>query len=540
MAEPLDDTYTVFKVKLREGIKWSDGVDFTADDVVFTADMLLNSDAIAYGAAFKKTVKSVTAEDPYTLIIETNSKETRLETVLGNSSTDWNFKIVPKHIWENEDPAAFKNETCISTGPYVLKNADSNGNWFLFEKREDWDASGTGKVAGEPAPKYLLWEYFGTVDKQIMAALNGGCDVISNSMTLDELSILKGGSNEVSTWKEDFPYGLQLTNIEGISFNCSEAPFDDVNVRWALALALDIQNITMVVDNGALKVSPIAIGPSDAHMQNYAYPMKEWLENFELADGYKPFNSSYAVTMLEGLKAQGVEGLPEEENAANSFGIGWWNHDEAEAESLLQASGFSRDGSGKWLKPDGTPFQVTIAVNSGVPRELKMAYAAVQNWNNFGIDAAVQEADSATIKTIQSKGSADCWVGTPNISTLTDLTSTLRKWSSNDIVATGEDSPNGADNGSNCRWVNAHVDEIIEELKGLTTDDPKIQELTIEFFKEVVTGCPLISMVGINAQNPCMTNYWTGWATENGGNTYAYKHFVGGYLKYMLTELSAK
>ncbi len=540
MAEALDDTYTSFRVKLREGVTWSDGEPFTADDVVFTAEMLLNSDTITYAASFKNTVKSVTKEDDYNVIIETNAAERKLESVLGNSSTDWNFKILPKHIWENEDPEAFKNEGCVSTGPYVLKGADTNGNWFLFEKRSDWDCSATGIVAGEPAPQYLLWEYFGTVDKQIMAAVNGNCDIISNSMTLDELSVLTSASDEVSTWDDAYPFNLQLSNIEGISFNCSEAPFDETDVRWALTLSLNMQSITLAMDQGSFKVSPIAIGCSDSIMERYQYPMEDWLGEFALSDGYKPFDPDYAANMLAYLEAQGVEGLPSAEDAENAFGIGWWKFDVEEAESLLLSCGFTKDSEGMWLKPDGSAFQITLAVNSGVARELKMAYAAVQCWKDFGIDAAVQEADAASIKTIQSEGSADCWIGTPNVSPVNDLTSTLRKWSSSNIVATGETSPLGADNGSNCRWANENVDEIVGQMAALSSDDPQVESLAIDFFKEVVTDCPMITMVGLNAQNPCMTTYWTGWAEKDSGNTYAYKHFVGGYLKYMLTEIEAK
>lgn len=359
-------------------------------------------------------------------------------------------------------------------------------------------------------------------------------------MTLDELSVLTDGSDEVSTWDDEYPYNLQLTNIEGISFNCSEEPFDDENVRWALTLALDMQSITLAMDQGSFKVSPIAIGCSDTDMELYQYPMEEWLGEFELSDGYKPFDTDYAANMLAYLEEQGVEGLPSEEDAEDAFGIGWWKFDTDEAEGLLLDAGFTKDSDGMWLKPDGTAFQITLAVNSGVARELKMAYAAVQCWTSFGIDAVVQEADSAVIKTIQSEGSADCWIGTPNISPLSDLTSTIRKWDSSNIAETGTSSPLSADNGSNCRWANDTVDDIISQMISLPSDDPQVEELAIEYFKEVVTESPMISTVGLNAQNPCMTTYWTGWAESDSDNTYAYRHFVGGYLKYMLTEIEAK
>ena len=52
MPEALDDNFTKFRVKLREGLTWSDGQPFTADDVVFTAEMIRDTPDFAYSAAF--------------------------------------------------------------------------------------------------------------------------------------------------------------------------------------------------------------------------------------------------------------------------------------------------------------------------------------------------------------------------------------------------------------------------------------------------------------------------------------------------------
>ena len=42
------------------------------------------------------------------------------------------------------------------------------------------------------------------------------------------------------------------------------------------------------------------------------------------------------------------------------WGIGWWKYDPQKAEDLLLKNGFSKDQNGKWLLPDGTPWNISI------------------------------------------------------------------------------------------------------------------------------------------------------------------------------------
>ena len=66
LPEALNDDYTSFKVTLTEGIKWSDGEDFDAEDVVFTFNELLRlKDELPKAAAFAGIVESVEYVDKY-------------------------------------------------------------------------------------------------------------------------------------------------------------------------------------------------------------------------------------------------------------------------------------------------------------------------------------------------------------------------------------------------------------------------------------------------------------------------------------------
>ncbi len=506
--EAIDDTYTKFEVKLRQGVKWSDGVDFTADDLVYTSELLLSTPELTYSGAFSSEIKSITKVDDYTVLIETVSKEMRLSQFLG-SNADTSFRILPKHIWENVDPLTYQYTECVGTGPYTLKSYDENGNYFLFEKREDVECSANAMVYGEPVPSYVLYESFGEAETQVMAAINNQVD-LNVLYSTESAEILLAQNAEASTWEESSPYGRINGEPQGILFNCAAEPLDNVNIRWALILALNAEELSMTTYNGGARMCPIAGPAMDSTTEAYIKPIAEWLENFTLSDGYQPFNSNYAQEIAATLTEQGVEGLPtDEEELKDKLGIGWWKHDTAEAESLLLAEGFTRGSDGMWLKTDGTPWQITIA-NCGEEAHERLCYTIVNAWQLFGIDAVVSTMDNATFRTAESQGTADCFLSWLNNSELIDVTKVIRTWDSNGIALVGENTSGGYQSGDSARWASDEIDSVISELIELDPDDPRAAELIIEYFKVMVKDMPYVAIYGNVKINPVTTHYWTG------------------------------
>lgn len=132
MPKALNEEYTSFEVKLREGIYWDDGIEFTADDVVYTLQLGLTNDKLPIHGWSIDYLKDVRAVDKYTVVIDTNRSQPRFSKDLG--ATIWDatrFWPVPKHIWENQDPTTFVAfpPTCIAQ--YKYSQHDPNGNWTL-------------------------------------------------------------------------------------------------------------------------------------------------------------------------------------------------------------------------------------------------------------------------------------------------------------------------------------------------------------------------------------------------------------------------
>ncbi len=254
--------------------------------------------------------------------------------------TIWGNRLypMPKHIWEKEDPTTFTFFPPVCIGQYKYKDHDPNGNWTIWELREDWQKTSVGQITGNSGPKYVMWNFVGTEDKRILAMINNDIDILQD-ITPESMEVLTQRSPTVRAWHAGFPYADFDDPCErGIGFNNSQAPYDQWQVRWALALATDIKNVSLATFGGMLRVSPLGVPPVAAVQNTYHKPLVERLSALALPDGYKPFDPNFATDMAEIFKQQGVGGdLPTTpEELIDLFGVGWWKYDVEQAAKLLE------------------------------------------------------------------------------------------------------------------------------------------------------------------------------------------------------------
>jgi peptide/nickel transport system substrate-binding protein len=106
-------TYTF---KLRQGVKWHDGEDFTSEDVAFSVAVLKKLHP--RGRTTFAQVKAIETPDKYTLVLRLEKPTPYLLAAMSSAESP----IVPKHRYGDADPLVHPNNTApIGTGAYIFK-----------------------------------------------------------------------------------------------------------------------------------------------------------------------------------------------------------------------------------------------------------------------------------------------------------------------------------------------------------------------------------------------------------------------------------
>jgi peptide/nickel transport system substrate-binding protein len=206
---------------LREGVKWHDGKPFTAEDVVFTYEMIKQYPALDT-MGIGPTLTSVTAAGNQ-VIMEFAKPAVLLFSKVAK------VEIVPKHIWANAgDPVRFTNTDAIGTGPYRVKTF--NARQMVLERDPGYWQADKIKV------QELRFTHSpeGQVDQ--LRLERGEYDM--NSMFVPEIDEVY-----VSKDPEHNKYWFAPGGVISLYPNLTKAPFDDAAFRRALVPAFDRQGI---------------------------------------------------------------------------------------------------------------------------------------------------------------------------------------------------------------------------------------------------------------------------------------------------------
>jgi peptide/nickel transport system substrate-binding protein len=233
--------FTEMTVKLRRGLRWSDGVEFTAADVVHTVATQIKHGGMRWSAALALNVDRMETPDPYTIVFRLKKPNSRFHLLF---TVRWNAVwIMPKHVFEKvEDPPKFDFNKPVSLGAYVLHSYDPDGKWYIWQLRDDWQRTSLGRF-GKPGPKYLAYVDPGPPDKRVIAQMNHELDVI-HDVAPEGMFTLARQSKSSRAWFRGFPYAHPDPTLPALIFNTQNDLFKNRDVRWALALLIDIKAVS--------------------------------------------------------------------------------------------------------------------------------------------------------------------------------------------------------------------------------------------------------------------------------------------------------
>lgn len=330
----VDDT--TLEVTLRQGVLFHDGVEMTADDVVFTFERIINENAIEFPEPHSSPRRGLIA--PLESIEKTGDYSVTL-----HFSGPWppmmqllvHQQIVPKHYIEEVGTEGFVAHP-IGTGPFMFVEGQLDDRIVLSRFDDYWGGAPDLAPVGPACAAGAVFRIVPEASTRVAGLIAGEFDIIQAVPT--DLAGVIEDSPGVSVLQ------APSTQPKWIELNVNSAPFDDVRVRQALNYAVDKDLIIETVYGGRAEALP---GP------------------------LSPYNN---------FVNQSLSPYP---------------HDPGKALSLLAEAGWTdSDGDGV-LDKDGNPLSFTLDT---LEEWRPLAEAVAGLLSEIGIDASVRFWDASVIK----------------------------------------------------------------------------------------------------------------------------------------------
>ncbi len=250
LAEDIDIPDNVTYIfNLRKGVKFHDGSEMTADDVVFSLNRILDTKTASPGRSYLVTIKSIEKLSAYSVkVVLTAPLASFLEGLASN-----NCAVVSKAAVEKYGNL---QKNVVGTGPFMLKEWIPDNSMTLvknpsyFEKGVPQSDKVIYRIIPEQA-SLLAGVKAGNLD---MATINDGSTIM-----------LAKRDNSLNVMQKP---GV---NVRTFGYNVTHKPFDNELVRQAISLAVDRQEVVAVAEFGM----GMPTGPIPVSATQWALPLSK-------------------------------------------------------------------------------------------------------------------------------------------------------------------------------------------------------------------------------------------------------------------------
>ena len=240
----------IFDFKLREGVKWHDGKELTAEDIKFSYDVIFTEDFKAVQLrSYYEAVKEVQIIDKYSVRFIVK------DDYFQNFDVCAGIQVLPKHFYGNPDAKKEFGKNLVGTGPYMFTKYDKGQKIILVKNPNWWGLTDEIEKKSWNIPKLVL--RFSSEENVSLELLKKG--------DVDFLGLRPDGFVKKTVggvWEEKIvkvksenktPKGFSF-----IGFNLKHPILKDVHVRKALSMLF---NRPLMIEKFEYNLSEAATGP---------------------------------------------------------------------------------------------------------------------------------------------------------------------------------------------------------------------------------------------------------------------------------------
>ena len=331
--------------KLRDGLQWSDGKPLTSKDVAYSYELSKTAAAFDLKGIWPAgNLKSIKTPDATTVVFELVNADSTLLWDLAS------YHIVPEHIWGKEkDLTTFMNVNPVGSGPMTTVKYVKSQQMQLCRNESYY-------LPNRPYLDCITYRSYNDNSQIQPALMKGEIDWGSNFIADIENTYVKADPENNHFW---YP----ANDAIHLYVNTQEKPFDDLNVRKALSMAL---NRADIVDIAA-----------------FGYPTANYNAG-GIAELYKPYISKEVTAKYKDLT----------------------QYDPKKAMQLLDQAGYKDlDGDGFRDMPNGEPIEFDIEVVNGWTDWIQTVQMVTEYYEEIGIKANVKTVDWAVYdKNLKNSG----------------------------------------------------------------------------------------------------------------------------------------
>ncbi|WP_174801055.1 extracellular solute-binding protein [Martelella limonii] len=362
-----DDDRTFVQFNMSPRAKWSDGEPVTADDVIFTFNLLKEKGRPPFNRRLDlvETMEKVGDNSVRFTFNKDANRETPLIFAL--------MPVLPEHAINPETFDTDTMATPVGSGPYRIASVEP-GQRIVYERRDDYWAKNLPSMVGFANYDKVTIDYYLQDSTLFEAFKKGAVDIY-----LDDdpghwsraYSFPAAGEGKVV---QDVFHPKTPTGMQGFVFNTRRPKFEDARVREALSNVFDFQWVNKTLFDNAYQRTESYWQNSD--LGAYGNPATD-AEKELLGD---------AVDVIDPAILAGDYAMPVTDGSgADRKVLG-------AAVRLLGEAGYKING-GKMIGPDGQPLSFEIMTTNATQEKLALAYQ--HTLNLIGVQTTIRTVDDA-------------------------------------------------------------------------------------------------------------------------------------------------